>query len=391
MLPGLGGKPRMSLGVPQCAVCGLRVGCRSPAMKPDGEGRRKILVVGEAPGREEDEAGKPFVGPSGKKLKELFGTVGIELRRDCWLTNAIRCRPARNRKPNLQQIQACRPNLLKAIRELKPGLIVAVGDVAVSSLVGWLWKEGEGGISRFVGWVIPAVPLKTRVLPVYHPAFLLRQEDAVLDLLVVDWLKAGVRVMREPLPPPISEKQVKVVMCPAKAAETAKRFRRAGREVAIDYETTALKPEYPGARIVSCAVSDGDRTVAFPWLEPAVEEMRRLWLSEVPKVAHNWKFEARWTASAFGEFPRGPFFDTMIAAHVLDYRSGITSLKFQAFVRFGIGAYDRTVSEWMRTDDSVILNRIEEADRRKLLVYNGMDALITKRLADVQRAELDAN
>src|SRR5688572_528647 len=82
--------------IPKCGACGLLKGCKSPKMPVSGKGAKGILIIGEAPGRDEDIQGRPFVGATGEKLETTLRKLGVEMRRDCWLTNALICRPKAN-------------------------------------------------------------------------------------------------------------------------------------------------------------------------------------------------------------------------------------------------------------------------------------------------------
>jgi len=107
-----------------CGACGLYKGCHSPKMKFHGKGEKKILVIGEAPGKQEDEANEQFIGKAGKRLRHEFKLCDINLNRDCWKTNAIRCRPPANATPDSKQINYCRPALFAEIKKLKPHYVL---------------------------------------------------------------------------------------------------------------------------------------------------------------------------------------------------------------------------------------------------------------------------
>ncbi len=83
--------------VPRCGACGLYKTCKSPKMTPDGAGRRRILIVGDMPGAAEDALDRPFVGPAGQYLEQVLASMGVDLREDCWLTNALICHPPHGR------------------------------------------------------------------------------------------------------------------------------------------------------------------------------------------------------------------------------------------------------------------------------------------------------
>src|SRR5437879_5510271 len=85
--------------IPKCGACGLFKTCQSPKMPPSGKGRKRILICSEAPGRNEDEQGIHFVGKAGQFLEECLEECEINFRKDCWITNAIICRPPKNKLP----------------------------------------------------------------------------------------------------------------------------------------------------------------------------------------------------------------------------------------------------------------------------------------------------
>ena len=124
-------KPRVKKFA-QCGACGLYKDCLSPKMPVSGSGDLKILMVGEAPGRQEDKRGEAFVGKAGQELLGMCSSVGFRLRH-CWLTNSLICRPENNATPTSDQIKYCRPNLMKTIKELNPDVIVPLGATAIHS------------------------------------------------------------------------------------------------------------------------------------------------------------------------------------------------------------------------------------------------------------------
>ncbi len=146
----------------------------------EGPENAKLVLVGEAPGREEDMQGLPFVGPSGELLTDMLNAVNIS-RKDVFITSVIKCRPPHNRTPGHEEIAACTFFLRHQLRLIDPPLILALGLVAAQTLL----KE--------------KAPLKSlrgrfhqlgnaRVMPIYHPAYLLRSQGSQqLDLKRVAW------------------------------------------------------------------------------------------------------------------------------------------------------------------------------------------------------------
>jgi DNA polymerase len=138
----------------------------------DGNPESRLVLIGEAPGAEEDRQGKPFVGASGKLLDRMLATIGHD-RGSVYITNVIYWRPPGNRSPTQAEIAACQPFLERQIALLRPALIVFVGGIAARALLGV--KEGvtklRGRPFRYVdqdGGSIPAMVM-------FHPAYLLRQ------------------------------------------------------------------------------------------------------------------------------------------------------------------------------------------------------------------------
>src|ERR1035438_486907 len=125
--------------VPQCESCNLYRHCKSPKMEVTGQGRRRVLIVAEAPGENEDHLGRQLVGIAGAELSKILLSIGINLRQDCWLTNAIICRPMdddlNNRTPSSKEIDFCRPNLSKTLLSLKPDVVIPLGKAALESLI----------------------------------------------------------------------------------------------------------------------------------------------------------------------------------------------------------------------------------------------------------------
>ncbi len=152
-----------------CTKCALHRNRRNPV---PGEGPigAEVMVVGEAPGRREDELGRPFVGMAGKLLDTLLEKAG--LRRDqVYITNVVKCRPPGNRDPRPEEISACLPYLLRQIRILRPRVIIAVGRIAASTLfklagLKWRGMKAEHGIVYDA--TIEGVGVK--LVATYHPA-----------------------------------------------------------------------------------------------------------------------------------------------------------------------------------------------------------------------------
>ncbi len=374
-----------------CGKCGLYQTCQSPKMPVTGKGKLKILVVAEAPGRKEDEQNEQLIGESGQLLRDELDDLDIDLDEDCWKTNAIICRPPDNVTPTDDQIRACRPHLLKTIRDVNPVVVICLGNVALRSLIGHLWKESINKLGQWVGFKIPSRNPNMWVVPTFHPSYLLRQyKDKALALWFRKHIEAAV-ALKDSRPWDADVKdyadEVEVEMSGDRAALWLREIRSG--TIAFDYETNCLKPEYEGSKIYTCSVCwNGKRTVAFPWRGEVIAEMRKLLHDHrVGKVAANLKFEDRWTRYHLKMKVRRWVWDTMISAHVNDNRRGITALKFQAYVYLGCPSYDDDIRPYLESGKKH-RNRIDQVDLNDLLLYNGLDSLLEYRLMRIQRAKV---
>lgn len=162
--------------VESCRKCGLWKTKKNPVL---GEGslHPKVMFIGEAPGFNEDLQGKPFVGRAGEVLDELLGLIGLE-RKDVFVGNVLKCRPPNNRDPQPSEIRACTPYLDKQIALIKPKIIVTLGNFATSYIMEKFGLKAES-IGRVHGRIfrISNLVLSTKIIPMYHPAVVLRNPD----------------------------------------------------------------------------------------------------------------------------------------------------------------------------------------------------------------------
>ncbi|HEK85586.1 MAG TPA: uracil-DNA glycosylase [Candidatus Aminicenantes bacterium] len=150
-----------------CRFCPLYK-TRTKVVPGEGDRRARLMFVGEAPGRDEDLQGRPFVGRAGQLLTKIIQAMGLS-RSQVYIANVIKCRPPENRTPKPEEIKACSPYLLKQIELIKPKVIVALGKVAVDFLLPGAksMSEVRGNFGEFSG--IP-------VMPTFHPSYLVRNE-----------------------------------------------------------------------------------------------------------------------------------------------------------------------------------------------------------------------
>jgi DNA polymerase len=150
-----------------CTRCGLHT---TRTQTVFGVGRRdaKLMVIGEAPGGEEDRQGEPFVGPAGQLLNAMLRAIGFR-REDVYIANILKCRPPSNRDPKPEEAATCTPYLNRQIELLQPRVMLAVGRIASQ----WLLQT-EAPIGRLRGQVTRYGDTGIPLVVTYHPAYLLR-------------------------------------------------------------------------------------------------------------------------------------------------------------------------------------------------------------------------
>ena len=165
-----------------CTRCPLAAG-RTQVVFGFGHPGADLMIVGEGPGRDEDLAGEPFVGRSGRLLDRLLGEeLGMD-RSQCYIANVVKCRPPENRDPRPEEIDACRPYLERQIELIDPGVVVTLGNFATRLLLGT-----TEGIRRLRGRAYPF--RRGHLVPTYHPAAALRSGGAVVAEMRADLVRA---------------------------------------------------------------------------------------------------------------------------------------------------------------------------------------------------------
>jgi DNA polymerase len=152
-----------------CQKCPLAP-TRTNVVVERGDRNAKILIIGEAPGEQEDLSGLPFVGKSGQLLDKILESVGFDTNKDIYVCNTVKCRPPNNRVPTEIETTTCKPYLLEQIRLVDPKIILLTGATSLKSILGeklgitkvrGKWYEWEGRL----------------VMPIFHPSYLLRNQS----------------------------------------------------------------------------------------------------------------------------------------------------------------------------------------------------------------------
>ena len=162
-----------------CTACGLSQ-TRTQVVFGVGDPNARVMLVGEAPGKNEDLQGEPFVGAAGRLLDQLLAEIGLQ-RSDVYIANVLKCRPPGNRDPHPDEIDSCKGYLREQIRLIGPEVMVTLGNFATKLLL-----NTDTGITRLRGRPHPWW-LGSTLVPTFHPAAALRGGDRVTDQMREDF------------------------------------------------------------------------------------------------------------------------------------------------------------------------------------------------------------
>lgn len=411
---------------PNCNQCGLYLKCASPKMKYTGEGRKKVLIIAEANGRQEDAQGVQLIGDAGQLLRSELENLGLDLDLDFWKTNAVCCRPSteegKNRKPTKSEIKYCKPLVDKTIQELKPDFIWLMGTTAVESM--YLNRFSNCSITRWRKLCIPDRKTGAYIIPLFHPSYILRNEyDENLKATFTRDLKwAKSCLVKKPFKFKDEREDVVCVYDYELITKILKEILKTAsdKHVAVykDYETNCLKPQWPGAKIASVSycvelnvlqnilkelqeykfknckfigkaksrketLATGTISISFPLeyndffnkkqvrnLKSLIQELHKH--NNISWLAHNIKFEDSWDKEIIQEPSYSWLFDTMLCAHIEDNRSGYTGLKFQSYIKFGLEPYNKEIDKYLKSKNGHF-NSVDKAPLPELLLYGGLD------------------
>lgn len=158
---------RLKQAVVECTLCELAQS-RTQAVFGTGDQQADLMIIGEAPGADEDKQGEPFVGKAGQLLSAMLNAIGLA-RRDVYIANILKCRPPNNRDPRAEEAALCASYLQRQIALVQPKLILALGRIAAQHLL-----DSSTTLGRMRGQIYHLEAHNTPVMVTYHPAYLLR-------------------------------------------------------------------------------------------------------------------------------------------------------------------------------------------------------------------------
>lgn len=367
---------------PKCRDCGLWETAKNVCIPGHGPEDAKIVVIGEAPGHEEDRRGLPFQGRSGQLLRSELKAAKLG---EPFITNVVRCRPPDNRKPTAKEIKACRKYLEYELETIKPEYVITLGAVPSKEVL----KKSK--ITQDRGRVVP-VPKYPDIqgMPTFHPAYALR--DPSKQVFITRDLQRLKRHIRGETVEGGEDIEWKLVT-EKNEEEFLSQF-IASEEFAFDIETNQLFP-FDDKGLVTClniALSECSWVIpvhnvdpiegATPnpkrwrWFQRLLKKLVR-WQQrkEIRAIGQNAKFDNNWLRAKTGEAFRLSF-DTMLAHYILDENQP-HDLKYLARFYLDVEDYDLTQKE-----------KQGFVNPGKLYKYNGQDGAYTLQIARILRKEL---
>lgn len=304
-----------------CSLCPLHKTTSRVCTMGFGSDKSGIMIIGEAPGRAEEETGKPFQGKAGHLLDSALARVKLD-RSKIYVSNAVQCRPPDNRTPKRKEIAACKVWVQKEIARIKPKFVVLMGNAALESVL------GQKGIKAFRGK--PIDQNGVIYFPLYHPAYALR-DPKIEVIFQSDWdvfariYKQGGIIAKD--------EDFKYTIVTTENLHRALADIKKEKRPALDTETSGLDPWAPGSYITSVGIGTKNNNWTFPmqhtkgelYDKPNTQKrlMKRVYDALHFKrkgkrfIAHNGKFDSKWIRVIF-DLRIDIDFDTMLAHYNLD-------------------------------------------------------------------------
>jgi len=366
----------------ECGVdCILCKGCKTAHMGMEGDLNAEILFVGEAPGVDEDDEGRPFIGDAGILLREAIYNTHIE---NYAITNAVKCRPPKNRTPTTKEIKTCRPFLEEEITNMPNlKLIVLLGNVPLHAVTGI-----KSGIVKYSG---KTMEIDGRlVLPILHPAYILRHQDEQGTFF--EHMARIPNALTGNLTDPSDLGEYTVIRDIDTWTNILANIINT-KEFAFDVETTGLSPFQYDSQVKCIGFSWAHKKAAVlptdygefnPWKEDEwngiLDDLRIIFEApDIKKIAQNAKFDILWVRHILGIQTIGLYWDTKIAQFLLNENES-NGLKDLAWKYTKCGGYETQLKD-----------KVDKVEGDELYEYNAVDSDITYRIYKAQYQKLAAD
>ena len=359
-----------------------------------------IFFIGEAPGYNEDQTGMPFIGDAGDVLSYFLATAGFDLYR-AFVTNIVKCRPPKNRTPSVLETNACSLHIEHEIRMFRPKVIVLLGRAALRLFN----LHQEGGIGRLHGELYERTlpgwddgPV-FKVIPTYHPAAFLHRDNPPLKRRVLDDYVYAKKVVESDTTPKTKYHEAAYQLC-----DTVGKVKDMADQI-VDFGQFSFDTESPDLRFMRSPMITAQFSIGkgFSWVVPfyrhdpegadyklrthwamgdralVVSQLSRIFCDpDIPKAAHNIKYDWRVILRNLGLRMNGWLFCTQAMHHLLDEYSP-HDLEYLADMEFGVGHYGGPVKEIVGKGRDLICTYDNISDLI-LWQYGATDAESTQRL-----------
>lgn len=376
---------------PECSRCKRLCEYAQTICNPgSGPWSADIMLVGEAPGETEDNGGEPFIGRAGRFMdKRLLLASGID-RENIRIENAVRCRPPKNDTPTIREISNCREYLEAAIDRVKPKVVLLLGNAPLASALYFEYKKKEkqgeskmSGISKWRGKMIWHRNWNCWVIPTYHPSYLSRQwnqgSDFYYHMGLSDFELAN--KLAHQFRPDVQDPEI-VIVQDEDAVRGMLQDIENSSAYSFDIETGGTGNSSERYLLGFSLAKNTEKGYYADWAvfrenRLLRERLERLLLSKRKLIMHNGAYEQRILACSEGLAVKGNYFDTMIAAKMLDENFPV-GLKDRAWIDTYYGGYDVELEKYKRS----IKMKDDDPDYSKipfelLSWYGAFDSVVT--------------
>ena len=371
---------------PSCLTCGLKKTCASKRMEPFGNANGSFLIVYGTVSKAEDIRGSLKMDSEWKRISFALKKAGV-VPRECLFVRACRCHtPA----PTEKQLVSCSEHLYSVLKKGDFTNVILIGSQAVVAYFSYQ-NNKHATFSKLRGLTIPDTTFGCYVTIVQDPPSDSSSRDD-LDQIKTTLFESdihGIRpFIRKTPPKAFSTIRSRIHPCTEQEAVAKMELVLKGQFtdfIAFDYETTGLRPYNKGHKIVCCGIATSKKNCfSFMLTKNTIPILKKILRDpKIPKVAANIKFEKTWSRVCLNCSINNWYLDTVISAHVIDNRRGITSVKFQSFALFGIYGYENAVGQYItstaeeeKEKGTNAFNSMDKCPKEIILKYVAMDSLL---------------
>ncbi len=377
---------QLDAGGAGCYACRLHKKAKHKQLKAIGTGTVPILIIGDAPTKQ----GEFFEEEHYEILDGALSDLCINIEH-CRYMTSVACPTPGDRIPLPREVEFCRSNIWQELREHPASVILLLGDSALLSIVGQLWKRDLGNSQRWEGFAFPYSKAGAWVIVNKHPRSLFKKDrdgkiyqDKALSGAWLRYIEKAVDLLDKPF-------DRKTTLLPNtehlhgddRIRYLKQLIEKHPRFLAFDYETNCIRPQLSESKIFAVGFACDEeigRAMLFdssliPYLRKIFKDRR------IGKIASNMKFEDVWTRLKIECPVVNWVHDTMLCAHVENNRERYSGLKTQVFLQYGIPDYAEEADRYLKSQGPNAYNKIHEMKPSALLEYNALDAVFEYRIA----------